>query len=180
MFEGARHLTSNRPIEKPDDLNDLILRVPNVPISVATWTALGAKPTPMAFSEVFTGLQSGTIEAQENPLALINSAGFHEVQDHVNLTGHVNGWVYLLIGEKQIESLSKDDRAALLAAGQAMQTYHQGLFIEEEKLLKDAIGIKGHEDDRRRSKSLSGESRISHPECAARGNPSHVSTDQGS
>ena len=132
FVRGPRHLTSNRPIKTPDELNNLILRVPNVPISVATWNALGAKPTPMAFSEVFTGLQAGTIEAQENPLALINSAGFHEVQKYVNLTQHVVGWVYLLIGEKQLDLLSPEDRQAVLDAGQAMQAFHQKLFVEEE------------------------------------------------
>jgi len=65
------------------------MRVPNVPLFVDTWSALGAQPTPMAFSEVFTSLQNGTIEAQENPLALIKSASFPEVQDYVNLTEHV-------------------------------------------------------------------------------------------
>ena len=55
---GPRHLTSNRPIKTPEDLNGLIVRVPSVPISVAAWEGLGAKPTPMAFSEVFTALQS--------------------------------------------------------------------------------------------------------------------------
>jgi tripartite ATP-independent transporter DctP family solute receptor len=77
---GPRHLTSNRPIRHPDDLKGLIIRVPNVPSFVTTWSALGAKPTPMAFSEVFTSLQQGTIQAQENPFAMINNAGFAEVQ----------------------------------------------------------------------------------------------------
>ncbi|MBX2816864.1 MAG: TRAP transporter substrate-binding protein, partial [Saprospiraceae bacterium] len=76
---GPRHLTSNRPIKHPDDLKGLIVRVPNVPSFVTAWSAMGAKPTPMAFSEVFTSLQQGTIDAQENPFALILSAGFAEV-----------------------------------------------------------------------------------------------------
>ena len=64
---GERHLTSNRPIKHPDDLKGLIIRVPNAPSYVTAWQSMGAKPTPMAFSEVFTALQQGTIEAQENP-----------------------------------------------------------------------------------------------------------------
>lgn len=140
---GARHLTSNRPIKHPDDLKGILLRVPNVPISVAAWESMGAKPTPMAFSEVFTSLQSGTIEAQENPLALINSAGFYEVQDYVNLTQHVIGWVYVLIGEKQFKSLSKDNQAVILQAGKAMQAFHQELFIAEEIQLRKTLEEKG-------------------------------------
>lgn len=145
FVRGPRHLTSNRPVKSPDDLNNLILRVPNVPISVATWKALGAKPTPMSFSEVFTALQSGTVEAQENPFALIKSAGFHEVQKYVNLTQHVVGWVYLMIGEKQLESLSPEDRQAVLDAGQAMQEFHQQLFVEEEKNLRSLLEKNGME-----------------------------------
>ncbi len=61
---GPRELTANRAIETPEDLNGLRMRVPNVPLFVNVWSALGAQPTPMAFSEVFTSLQNGTIEGQ--------------------------------------------------------------------------------------------------------------------
>ena len=100
---GPRDLTSNRPIKTPDDLNGLKMRVPNVPLFVDVWKALGANPGPMAFSEVFTSLQNGTIEAQENPLALIRSANFNEVQKYVNMTDHVRSWIYLTIAEIHVE-----------------------------------------------------------------------------
>ncbi|MEL6945080.1 MAG: TRAP transporter substrate-binding protein [Bacteroidota bacterium] len=105
---GPRHLTSNRPIRHPDELNGLIIRVPNVPSFVTAWSAMGAKPTPMAFSEVFTSLQQGTIEAQENPFAMIRSAGFAEVQEYLSLTGHVVSWSYPVVGEKQFQELPDD------------------------------------------------------------------------
>jgi tripartite ATP-independent transporter DctP family solute receptor len=140
---GARNLTSNRPITRPEDLNGIILRVPNVPIFVKTWAALGAKPTPMTFSEVFTGLQQGTIEAQENPFALINSAGLYEVQKYLNLTEHVIGWVYVVIGEKKFQSLPKDLQDIVLKAGKLTQEYHQQLFMAEEKHLLEELIKKG-------------------------------------
>lgn len=140
---GPRHLTSNRPIRSPADLKGIILRVPSVPISVTVWNALGAKATPMAFSEVFTSLQSGAIEAQENPFALIDSAGFHEVQDYVNLTTHVVGWVYVLIGKKQLEALPADLQDAVREAGRRMQAYHQERFLESEAELRAALQAKG-------------------------------------
>ncbi|EDY84813.1 TRAP transporter solute receptor, DctP family [Verrucomicrobiia bacterium DG1235] len=140
---GPRHLTANRPIRTPADLKGIILRVPSVPISIAVWNALGAKATPMAFSEVFTSLQSGAIEAQENPFALINSAGFAEVQSHVNLTSHVVGWVYVLIGKKQLEALPPELQEAVLEAGRRMQTYHQKLFLESEAQLRADLESKG-------------------------------------
>ncbi|MCK0166767.1 TRAP transporter substrate-binding protein [Jannaschia sp. S6380] len=127
---GPRELTSNRPIESPDDLQGLKMRVPNVPLFVDVWSALGAQPTPMAFSEVFTSLQNGTIDAQENPLALIRSASFDEVQSHVNLTDHVRSWIYLAIAEQTWNQLSDEDKQALREAAEIAQEYERELFNE--------------------------------------------------
>lgn len=127
---GARDLTSNRPITTPSDLNGLKMRVPNVPLFVDVWKALGANPGPMAFSEVFTSLQNGTIESQENPLALIRSASFYEVQSHVNLTDHVRSWIYLTIAESTWTKLSADDQAAVMEAAARAQAYERDLFNE--------------------------------------------------
>lgn len=125
---GARDLTSNRPITTPADLQGLKMRVPNVPLFVDVWKALGANPGPMAFSEVFTSLQNGTIEAQENPLALIRSASFYEVQSHVNLTDHVRSWIYLTIAESTWNKLSAEDQAAVTEAASRAQAYERELF----------------------------------------------------
>lgn len=125
---GPRNLTSNRPITSPDELNGLKMRVPNVPLFVDVWSALGANPGPMAFSEVFTSLQNGTIEAQENPLALIRSANFNEVQSHVNMTEHVRSWIYLTIAESTWNKLSADDQAAVMEAAKTAQAYERELF----------------------------------------------------
>ena len=115
---GPRELTSNSPIKSPDDLNGLKMRVPNVPLFIDVWKALGASPRPMAFSEVFTSLQNGTIDAQENPLALIRSANFYEVQKYVNLTDHVRSWIYLTISEITWKKLSSEQQQAVMEAAQ--------------------------------------------------------------
>ena len=140
---GARNLTSDRPITTPDELDGLKLRVPNVPLFVDTWKALGAQPTPMAFSEVFTSLQNGTIDAQENPLALIKSANFDEVQSHVNLTEHVRSWIYLVISELTWERLSEEDRGAVQEAATRAQAYERELFTEDETKLRAELEDKG-------------------------------------
>jgi TRAP-type transport system periplasmic protein len=140
---GPRHLTSNRPIHSPDDLEGMILRVPNVPLFVRVWQSLGAKPTPMTFSEVFTALQQGTVDAQENPFALIYSAGFFEVQKYINLTQHVTSWTYVVIGEKQFQALSRDLQDIVLEAGGLTQQYHEREFIKQEKLLRQQLESKG-------------------------------------
>jgi len=140
---GPRDLTSNRPIKSPDDLNGLKLRVPNVPLFVDVWKALGAQPTPMAFSEVFTSLQNGTIDAQENPLALIKSANFNEVQKFVNKTEHVRSWIYLVISEITWAKLSDEDKAAVAEAAKRAQAFEREQFMAEEKQLVDELTSKG-------------------------------------
>jgi tripartite ATP-independent transporter DctP family solute receptor len=140
---GPRNLTSNRPIKSPSDLNGLQVRVPNVPLFVDVWDSLGAKPTPMAFSEVFTSLQSNVIDAQENPLALIKSASFFEVQKFVNKTEHVRSWIYLAISEKTWSKLSATDKAAVTEAGERTQAYERMLFLEESDKLVAELEEKG-------------------------------------
>lgn len=138
---GPRNLSANREITTPDDLDGFKLRVPNVPLFVAAWQALGANPTPMAFSEVFTSLQNSTIEGQENPLALFKSGGFYEVQSVVNRTEHVRSWIYLAISERSWGRLSEDDQAALIEAAERTQTYERELFTaDEEALVADLEG----------------------------------------
>ena len=142
---GPRHLTSNRPIRHPDDLKGMIVRIPNVPSYVVAWQALGAKPTPMAFSEVFTSLQQGTVQAQENPLAMISSANFSEVQDYLNLTEHVISWGYVVIGEKQFREMPERYQEIFLEAAREMQEYEHRLFLEKEQLLKKELEEDGME-----------------------------------
>lgn len=140
---GPRHLTSNRPVVYPDDLNGLILRIPNVPSYNAAWSALGANPTPMAMSEVFTSLQQGTVEAQENPLAMISSTNLYEVQDYVNLTAHVLSWAYVVMGDKQYRAMPPELQEIFTEAARDMQHYEHQLFLENETRLRNDLENKG-------------------------------------
>ncbi|QEM82783.1 TRAP transporter substrate-binding protein [Halomonas binhaiensis] len=142
---GPRELTSNRPIKSPDDLDGLRLRVPNVPLFVDTWEAMGARPTPMAFSEVFTSLQQNTIEAQENPLSLIESASFNEVQQYVNMTDHVRSWIYVVIGKDKLDAMPEDLQQVVRDAASEMQSYEEQLFSEDQQRLEESLKEKGME-----------------------------------
>jgi TRAP-type transport system periplasmic protein len=142
---GARNLTTNIPIRHPEDLKGLIIRVPNVSLYVATWSALGAKPTPMAFSEVFTSLQQSTIHGQENPFALIRNAGLYEVQKYCNLTEHVKGWAYVVMGNKKFESMPPDLQQIILESAHVMQAYENELYLEQEELDAQFLKEKGME-----------------------------------
>lgn len=87
---GFRNVTNNRrPIRTPDDLDGLKLRTMENPLQIAAWRAMGANPTPMAFGEVFTALQQGTVDGQENPYTLIVNMRFYEVQKYLTTTQHV-------------------------------------------------------------------------------------------
>ncbi|MFC4870322.1 TRAP transporter substrate-binding protein [Negadavirga shengliensis] len=130
---GARNLTANRPIRHPDELSSMILRVPAVSLYVKTWSALGAKPTPMAFSEVFTALQQSTIHGQENPFALIRDAGLYEVQKYCMLTEHVKSWAYVVMGNKKFEMLPADLQQVILESAKIMQAYEHELFLKQEE-----------------------------------------------
>lgn len=91
---GARHVTANRAIEKPSDLEDLRMRVTNN-LRSEIFGAYGAQPAPLPLAELYGGLRQGVFDAQENPLSTIHSFRFHEVQSHINLTEHV--WTYNLV-----------------------------------------------------------------------------------
>ncbi len=88
-YYGARHTTSNRPFTNCAGMKGLKIRVPDVPVYMATPKSCGANPTPIAFAEVYLALQNGTVEAQENPLTTIEAKKFYEVQKNIMLTGHI-------------------------------------------------------------------------------------------
>src|SRR3954470_21476076 len=88
-YYGARHVTSNKVVAKPEDMKGLKILVPDAPAYLAFPRALGANPTPIAFAEVYLALQNGTVDAQENPLPTIEAKKFYEVQKNISLTGHI-------------------------------------------------------------------------------------------
>ncbi|MCG8547880.1 MAG: TRAP transporter substrate-binding protein [Alphaproteobacteria bacterium] len=91
---GARHLTSKVPVSSPSDMKGLKIRITNK-LRQKVFKAFGANPVPMSFKELYGALQTGTVEAQENPLGTIYGTNFYEVQDYVNKTGHV--WSYFVV-----------------------------------------------------------------------------------
>jgi len=143
MERMPRYLTSNKPIQSTNDLNNFIIRVPNVPMYAKVWEGLGAKPTPMAFTEVFTSLQQNTIHGQENPLSLINSAGFYEVQKYAYETDHVRQWIYSVVGVKQFNALSPELQKIVKDSAKEAQDYAQNKFVAYQKEVKQDLISKG-------------------------------------
>ena len=116
MEVGFRNVTSNKPIRVPRDLQGFKIRTPESPAQIQTFKALGAIPTPMSFNELYTALQQGVVDGQENPLENIYNGKLYEVQDYVNVTRHIYNFAYVLVSEKFWQSLSAADQQTLADA----------------------------------------------------------------
>lgn len=136
---GFRHITNNlRPIVRPEDLKGIKLRVPGGVWRVKMFQAYGANPSPMPFAEVYSALQSGVMDAQENPFSQIASAKFQEVQKFLSLTGHVYTPAYLVVSEDVWKKLPKDVQDTIsklaLAAGDFARS--EGERLDKELISK--------------------------------------------
>jgi len=112
---GFRQITtSNKPINEPNDLKGLKLRVPVSPLFTSMFRALGTSPTAINFVEVYTALQSKIVDGQENPLALIDAAKFYEVQKYCSLTGHMWEGFWMVANKRNFDQLPQDLRATVM------------------------------------------------------------------
>ena len=109
-YYGERHTTSNKPINKPEDMKALKIRVPDAPLYTMFPRAVGANPTPIAFAEVYLALQNGTVDAQENPLPTIDAKKFYEVQKYISLTGHITDALLIIVGGPTWSKLSDPEK----------------------------------------------------------------------
>ena len=157
---GFRHVTNNvRPVNVPGDLEGLKLRTPKGKWREKMFKTYGANPTPMSFSEVFSALQTGTIDGQENPYAQIYSAKFQEVQKYLSITGHVYTPAYVTVGAKRWAKLPEDIRAVLEQTARQVQSfvYLKAAELEVDLLRKiEAAGVKVNKADKDAFVSASG------------------------
>ena len=138
---GPRYLTSNKPVKTPPDLKGVKIRVPEVETYLAAWKMLGATVTPMAFPEVFMALKQGTIDAQENPLELILTSSFYEVQKYVNLTAHICSGYEITVSQRWLKSLSPELQKivldGLVEMGKIEDRYQAADEADIQRKLKD-------------------------------------------
>jgi tripartite ATP-independent transporter DctP family solute receptor len=136
---GYRNVTNSRlPIEKPGDLKGLKIRVSENKVHVATFKAFGCNVTSMSFGEVFTALQQKTIDAQENPLAIIVSSKFYEAQPYVSLTEHLYTPAHLLISEARWRSFPENVRKAIQEAAIQARDYERQIVANgDQKYIAD-------------------------------------------
>ena len=133
---GWRHLTSNIAVDAPDDLDGLKIRTMENAIHIAAFQALGAGPVPMVWGEVYTSLDQGVIDAQENPITVIYTNSLWEVQDYTTLTGHVYGPHLVLISRQTLDGLPDDLRQVLLDTVGEVTHYQreQSVAVESEQI----------------------------------------------
>ena len=114
-YNGARSMSNNvRPIQEPKDLEGIKMRVMESPVFIDMFKYLGANPTPMSFGEVFTGLQQGTVDGQENAPALVYASKFYEVQTYYSLTGHVQSYLANVMNADFFNGLSEDQQKVVM------------------------------------------------------------------
>ncbi|MCP1673587.1 tripartite ATP-independent transporter DctP family solute receptor [Natronocella acetinitrilica] len=121
FYEGGfRHITnSRRPIVEPDDLRGVRMRTPGSPLRIRIFNHYGADAAPLPYPELYSALQTGVFDGQENPLVEVRASRFYEVQDYLSLSGHVYTVGFILMGEERFQSLPEDVQQALLEGGEA-------------------------------------------------------------
>ncbi|MBB1602221.1 TRAP transporter substrate-binding protein [Variovorax sp. UMC13] len=135
---GFRHMTnSKRDVKAPEDLKGLKMRTMENPVHIAAYKGLGIITTPMAFPEVFTALQQGTVDGQENPLPVIMSAKFSQVQKHLTLTGHVYSPCIFVMNKAAFDKLGAADKTAFLEAAKVAVKANRDRVDQD-----DANGVK--------------------------------------
>lgn len=135
---GFRHTTNNsHPITKVEDFSGLKFRVQPSPIFIETFNAFGANSVTMSFSELYTALEMGTVDAQENPLLNILTANLNEVQDYLSLTGHVYGNGVILVSKMFWDQLSQTEKKIIQDAVLEARDYQRQ---ESRRQAREAIG----------------------------------------
>jgi len=130
---GYRHVTnSKRPIKEPKDLQGLKIRTTPNPAHVEAFKLLGANPTPMAFTEVYLALETGTVDGQENPIGIIRSQKFNEVQKHLSLTGHAYTVSIVAMNNDRFNKLTPAQQQAVASAARDAAAYQRKLNREIE------------------------------------------------
>lgn len=143
-YGGMRHFTNNRkPIHAVDDMKGLKMRVPRLPVIIKSFEKFGVLPTPVPFADLYTALQTGLVDAQENPVAQIDDSKFYEVQKYLSLSDHQVTPVGLIIGKKSFENLPLPFQDALASSAEEVVPWSRANFEKTEKELLDKLRAQG-------------------------------------
>ena len=145
-YSGFRVLTnSKRPITTLEDLKGVVIRVPKNEIMIATYQAWGINPTPMAWSETFTGLQQGVVDGQDNPYITVSAMKFYEVQKYITNIRYIFSLEPLVMSESVFQGLKPDVQQAILDAGHEATLFSEQFIRDTEDQIKKQLKEKGME-----------------------------------
>lgn len=113
VYRGYRHTSGKKAFETPEDIQDVNIRVPDLTPWVNIWEGIGASPTTVSFDELYSSLQQGVVDAQENPAETVRSASLYEVQDYYTLTKHLASTGWFTFNTDVLSAMSDDDQATL-------------------------------------------------------------------
>lgn len=143
---SMRKVTNSvRPVNTPEDLDGMVLRVPNNSLYVEFFGACGAVTTPMNFSEVYNALQLNTLDGQENPIDVPYSNKFYEVQKYISGTDHMADAWLVGINSKLYDSLSDKQQEAITKAGEEVQQWNVEFMEKEDQKALDTLKENGME-----------------------------------
>lgn len=132
---GGRMITANKPIYSPDDLKGVKMRTPNVIGTVASWEAMGATVINVAWGDLFNALQTGVVEAEENPFLELDSGGFYQVQKYIMETSHQIGPQVIWMNETTFQKFTPEEQEIILEANKlAFENYNSNYEANDEKL----------------------------------------------
>lgn len=132
MYRGPRVLNASRPVSNLDDVQGLKLRVPTQQTYIDTWNTLGASPTPLALNEVFSGIEQGAIEGQENPIDVVRFNSFYEVAPYVTNTNHLYGNFHFQVWGDTYDSWDAELRELLDAEIATISAEYRETSLNEE------------------------------------------------
>jgi len=142
-FAPRQLTTTKREVRKPEDVRGLKIRVPLMPPMVATWKALGASPTPIAFTAFFTALQQGIVDAQENPYQIIYDSSLYEVQKYLIETNHGIPVRFLIVNRDLWNDLGEKNQKIFSDASAEIMVLIQKMYMEKDQEYRAKLREKG-------------------------------------
>lgn len=145
FYLGARQLNLRKKVELASrkDLSGIKLRMPNTPTWLEVGRALGANPSPLAFSEVYLGLKTGTIDGQDNPLGTVKNAKFYEVAKNITITNHMIDTIWPVMSEKAWGKFNEEQRNMVMKAIKDAQKYVDSTNLKRDKDLIEEFRANG-------------------------------------
>ena len=134
---GGRMITANKKITKPEDLNKVKMRTPNVIGTVASWEALGATVITVSWGDLFNALQTGVVDAEENPYLELKSGGFYQVQKYIMETSHQIGPQVIWMNETTFQKFSPEEQDIIMEANKIAFDYYNSASEETDKTIRE-------------------------------------------